>query len=76
MGNIHSRGRDISCDFCGTGTQNLKRLVRDPSKGKGSSAGTKTSKKICQSCLEDAKQKDPQGWQRRIDSGRYKIKQV
>lgn len=73
MGNIYSRGRDISCDFCGTGTENIKILKRDPSKGVGSSRGSVTRSNICESCLEKTKNKDEGGWERRIKSGRYVI---
>lgn len=76
MGNIYARGKDISCDFCGTGTEGLKRLVRDPSKGKGSRGGGVTKSKICSSCLKEAKEQDPEGWQRRIESGRYKVEDL
>lgn len=76
MGQILVGGKDVSCDFCGTGTEDLKLLVRNPNKGKGSRSGSITKSKICKQCLQTAKQKDKDGWQRRISSGRYSIKEL
>jgi hypothetical protein len=76
MGQILAGGKDVSCDFCGTGTENLKLLVRNPNKGKGSSSGSVTKFKICKPCLKRAKRKDESGWQRRISSGRYAIEDL
>jgi hypothetical protein len=76
MGNIIVGGKSVSCDFCGTGTQDLQLLIRDPSKGSGSSRGSKTKSKICRNCLEEIRNRDDNEWQRRIDSGRYAIEDL
>lgn len=52
------------------------RLVRDPSKGEGSRDGEVTRAKICEGCREKAREEDPEGWNRRTESGRYKLEEL